>query len=161
MKSLVIIIIVALVEMAGCNNTNKKEIRILPGTTDRVTLHDDTNRSLARQPISFSNPCIMAGSTFLNYFMALIRTQNYDEALRFTASCSIIKYGSAAILQLYRSMKINYSPKLQSIKICGDTTYMRYGVSIFSTRTFRDIKVIVEHDTSRLVLPDWLGKFLK
>jgi len=156
MKSLLIIFIVALVGLAGCNNTNKKE---LPGHMDQVSYHDDTNRSLARQTI-YNNPCIMAGSTFLNFFIAIIRTQNYDLALRFTSAGSIRKHGSAAILQLYRSMKINYSPKLQSIKICGDTTYMRYGVSVYATKTFRDIKVIIELDTSRIVLPNRLHDFL-
>jgi len=160
MKSLIIIYTVALVGLAGC--ANKKETKILPGVQkDQVPPNVDSLRSENRQTISYSNPCIMAGSTFLNYFMALIRTQNYGEALHFTSSGSIRKHGAEAILQLYRGMKINLNPKLLLIKVSGDTTYMRYGVSVYATKTFRDIKVVVEIDTSRLVLPDRLDRFLK
>ena len=151
-------ILIAALGLAGCNNTNKKE---LPGQTGMVPPNVDSNKPEARQNILYNNPCIMGGSTFLNYFMVLLRTQKYDEALRFTSSGSIKKHGSAAILQLYRGVKVNFNPKLLSIKVSEDTTYMRYGVILYATRTFRDIKVVIEQDTSRLVLPERLSEFPK
>jgi hypothetical protein len=57
MKSLAIIIIVVLVGLAGCN-TNKNETKVLPGQTDQVSLHDDTNRLVARQTILYSDPVL-------------------------------------------------------------------------------------------------------
>jgi len=151
----ILYILIVTIGLAGCNTKR------LPGQTGMVPPNIDSNKPEARQTILYNNSCIMGGSTFLNYFMVLIRTQNYDEALRFTSTGSIKKHGSAAILQVYRCMKLNFNPKLLSIKVSEDTTYMRYGVTLYATRTFRDIKVVIEQDTSRLVLPERLSEFLK
>ena len=164
MKNLpTMIIVLFTLVLAGCN-TNKNETKVLPGQTDQVSHHDDTNRSVSRQPnlptILYNDPSLFGGCSFGNAFMSLLRVQDYASCLKFTSAGTIHKYGAAAMLGLYKSMKINYSLHLLSVISCGDTTVMRYKANEYATSRFKEFKVVVENDTCRLVI-DNLREFLK
>ncbi len=165
MKSLVIIFIVAMMGLVGCNNTAKKGNKILASKTDQVSGHDDTNRSVSRQPnlatILYNDPSLFGGCSFGNAFSSFLRVQDYESCLKYTSTGTIHKYGAAAVLELYKSLKINYNLHLLSVIREKDTMVMRYKANEMATSRFKQFVVVIENDTCKLALISPLNSFLK
>ena len=107
----------------------------------------------------FSNPVLIYGSSFGNYFQSLYRIGDFESMLKFTSSSSIKKYGKKAILERYEKMKFNYRLALTSTKKEGDITVLNYSSNIIATRTMIRLRVAVENDTCKVILPDNLDEF--
>ena len=109
----------------------------------------------------FSNPAYMDGSSFGKFFIAMIRTQNYDMALKFTSKESINKFGVDKIKEVYSNFKFNYKLEQKSITVSGKYSTIIYTTNEYATCKLKKLIVILENDTCKLVLPVNINEFLK
>ena len=111
--------------------------------------------------VSLSTPELFGGSGFGIAFMSFIKTQNFDLAIQFTSKESINKHGVDAILDMYKSLKVDYKLNQTSKLVNGDTTTIRYTTNEYATNKYKDFMVVVENDSCKIVLPENLKDFLK
>ena len=110
-----------------------------------------------------NSPTMFGGGTggFGPAFLSMIKTQQYDLLLKFTAKGSIQKYGAPKILDFYKSIKMAYTLKQVSASVKGDTTRINYTTTEYATARIKTFVVVVEADSVRLVLPGDLRTFLR
>lgn len=118
-----------------------------------VTTSSSTETTLVPER-PFSNPALIYGSSFGEYFQTLYKTGQFEQMLKFTSSESIDKFGSEAILNFYRKMDFAYSIKLKSKNENADMTTLNYEAGIMATRSMVRIDVMIENDTCKILLKD-------
>lgn len=111
--------------------------------------------------IEYSDPARIAGSSFGEFFISMIRTQNYDMALKFTSKESIEKFGVDKIVEMYKNFDFNYTLTQKSISKENDTFTLLYATNEYATGKFKRMTVVVENDSCKLVLPDNLDEFFR
>ena len=166
MKTKVIILIMSVlaITLSSCGNketststcveakqiieTAKEEMNALP------VVHGDN--------MDYVNPVFIFGSNFGDFFLSMLRTQNYDMALKFTSKESIEKFGTEKIKGKYQNFKFNYNLKLTSKSQDNNSvTVLKFTTNEFATGKFKEMKVVTENDSCKLVLPDNLDDFLR
>ena len=154
MKHILHTLVLLAIVLVGCTNKDKKA---LPGRVPMVTA-PSTDTIIARQTISsYKDPCVYGGSNILQYLLALLRTQDYNDAVdKITSKTSIKKYGRAKVLEFYKSINIDYAPVLLSVLRHGDSATLRYRVRVMATSRYVDVYTVVEDDTARIIFPDTL-----
>jgi hypothetical protein len=110
---------------------------------------------------TFNNPTFIAGSSFGEFFVSMLRTQNYDMALKFVSKGSIEKYGLDKVKDRLESFQYNYKLAQRSIVKQGDTLTLQYSTNEYATGKFKKMIIVVENDSCKLVLPDNEGLFSK
>lgn len=110
---------------------------------------------------AFSNPSNVYGSNFGQFFISMLRTQNYDMALKFTSKESVKKFGAAKITEKYKSFNFNYKLVQKSITKDGGKTTIVYVTNEMATGKMKTMTLVVENDSCKVVLPANLGEFLK
>lgn len=109
--------------------------------------------TLQNNPNPFSNPVLIYGSSFGNYFQMLYKTGKYEEMIKFTSSKSINDFGSKAILELYKKMNLGYEIKLKSKNDNKDgSVTLNYDTFIIATKSVLRMNVIVENDSTKLII---------
>lgn len=104
---------------------------------------------------AFSNPALIFGSSFGHFFQCLLRLGNYNDMLKFTATKTRIKFGSAKLLNYYQNdLKFDYElGGLTNTYTTGDTITLVYSnAQIMATRKLIRLKVIIENDSCKLLL---------
>jgi hypothetical protein len=112
----------------------------------------------------YSNPTMILGSSFGNYFQSLYRLNDYKKMMDFTSEISIKKFGKALILRYYKEkLKMNFAlGKLTAMQKIGDTTILIYSKATeFATRRKIVLNTVLENDTVKMILPYKLESFLK
>lgn len=104
--------------------------------------------------VDWSNPAMIGGSTFSNLFQSYYLIGNYDMLLKLTASESRQLYGDKEILKYYSSMQFAFPIKLIASQKQGSYWILKYKTTIAATTSRINVKVILENDTCRLVLPN-------
>ena len=107
--------------------------------------------------IEFVNPAFMSGSNFGSFFLSMLKTQNYDMAMRFVSKESIDLYGKEAIEQALKSYQYNYSLKLSSVD--ASTSLLKFTTNEFATGKFKTMRYVVDNDTCKVVLTKKLEIF--
>lgn len=143
-------ILMALVVFSSCGNKETSDAPV----KEQVTKTVDAK-------IDFSDPARMGGSSFGEFFIAMLRTQNYDMALKFTSKGSIDKFGSDKILEKYKDFKFNYKLVQKSKSASGDTITLKYATDEYATGKLKTMVVVVENDSCKLVLPENLDDLLR
>ncbi len=115
-------------------------------TSNVVSTPQITTKAMAE----YSNPAIMAGSDFGTFFLSMLKTQNYDMAMKFVANESIIRYGKDAILSSFKKYDYNYTLKLTSIDEAG--SLLKFSTNEFATGKFKTMKFVRENDTCKVIL---------
>jgi len=118
-------------------------------------------QTVPEQSSDFSNPGFMAGSSFGEFFISMLRTQNYDMALKFTSKGSRDKFTETAILNKYSTFRYNYVLAQHSITQVGDTFTVTYATNEMATGKLKKLTLVLENDSCKLVLPDNLDDLLK
>jgi hypothetical protein len=109
----------------------------------------------------FSNPSNIYGSSYGTFFISMLRTQNYDMALKFTSKESIKKFGVDKIKQKYQDFNFNYKLVQKSMTTSGGKTTIVYVTNEMATGKIKTMTLIVENDSCKIVLPNNLAEFLK
>lgn len=102
----------------------------------------------------YSNPALIFGTDFGRMFQVYYKQGKFDTMLQFTSRQSLNKFGSSKIKEYYSSMDFGYNLKLKSINKKENKYTMNYQVEIFATMKILRIVVIVENDSSKIILPD-------
>lgn len=148
-KSLLLLVIILI---ASCN-TKTAEVKKVEAPIAVVSKVE-----IIEKP--FANPYIIYGSSFGEYFQVLYRQGDFDQMLKFTHSSSIKKHGEKAILARYEKMKFNFNIDLASSKKLEDNVFLlNYTSNVIATRNILRIKVSIENDSAKVILPDKLSEF--
>lgn len=117
----------------------------------------------AEAKIDFSDPARMGGSNFGAFFIAMIRCQDYDRALKFTSKGSIEKFGADKIKEYYQTENFRgcFNLLLVSKTEENGVITLKFTANEFATNRFKEMKVVVENDSCKLVLPEKIEDFLK
>lgn len=103
----------------------------------------------------YSNPVLIYGTSFGNFFQVLFRTGDYNTMLAFTSSESIDKFGKDTIIDFYKNrFQFGFElGKLKSMTTENEIYTLNYPDAIISaTRTTIRIKVRIENDSTKIVL---------
>jgi hypothetical protein len=151
MKNLIFALFASLV-FVSCGT--KETVKEITSTDIKVVVVPEAK-------LEFSDPARIAGSSFGEFFVSMIRTQNYDMALKFTSKGSIEKFGVEKIMEKYKNFKYNYALTQKSMSKEGDTITLMYATNEMATGKLKKMVVVVENDSCKLVLPDNLDDLLK
>lgn len=102
----------------------------------------------------YANPANVLGSNFGDFFISMLRTQNYDMALKFTSKSTLQKNGVKKVLEAYTSYDYNFKLKATSVAKVFDMYIIKFTTNEFATGKFKEIRVIVENDSCKIVLQD-------
>ena len=120
----------------------------MPKTKLNVTTSNTTSKP-------FSNPNLIYGSSFGEFFQALYRQNQFELMYQFTAQRSKKQLGKIALLNFYqKNFKFDFQlGKLTSSYIIGDTYTLTYANSkVFATKRKLMINCTLENDTVKLIL---------
>jgi hypothetical protein len=151
------IFILSILILASCSQntpeTNGSIMSTDGGHFDSIMVSKDKASDLESKP--FSNPVLIYGSDFGNYFQSMFERGKYDEMLAFTSSESIELYGEDAILDYYENeMQFGYElGKVKSKNVEGGVTTLNYKANIDATKVVIKIDVVIENDSCKIVLP--------
>lgn len=151
-KSIILILSVLAITLSSCGNKEKSAEKII------VTMSAAKSEPVVKleSDKQYANPVFIYGSSFGNYFQALYKIGKFDDMLKFTSSGSISKYGKANIRKMYETMEFAYVIKLKS-KTGTDTIVLNYEAGIYATKHMVRIPVVIESDTTKIVLQSLKG----
>lgn len=104
----------------------------------------------------YSNPILIYGSSFGNFFKALYRTGDFNTMMKFTSSQSIKKFGYDNILEYYKDVDFGYDMTLTSRTYQKGVYTLNYNASILGTKKVVRLNVVIENDSAKLVLDNIL-----
>jgi len=147
MKNLIIVLV--LVAFTSCSNkeVENKESLIISDAKSEMNEMPTIEKNE-----DFSNPVLIFGSSFGNYFQTLYKLGKYDKMLIFTSSKSIEKFGKEEILSFYRKMDFAYTIKLKSKTEDVGIIVLNYEAGIMATKHMLRMSVVVENDTCKILL---------
>jgi len=152
MKNLIYILSILI--LASCGNNEVESI----SNTATVSVKDKVSKEEIKP---FSNPAIIYGSDFGNYFKTLYKLGKYSDMISFTSSESIEKFGEEAVIEFYKNnLDFGYEiGRPHSINSDGDYVTLNYEANIMATKTVVRIVVVLENDSCKIVLPNKLNNF--
>lgn len=119
------------------------------------------NRDIGRGP-RYSNPFFIDGSSFGNFFQTMYKHGKFKDMLAFTSKESVDKFGIEKILAFYENeLKFGYDIGKRAISsgTDGDVVILNYKSDVIATKRIIRMKVVVENDSVKIVLPDNLKNF--
>ena len=161
MKKALIYIVLAIGIVACGTKETVKETTV---STETKPVSAETKPVLAPEAkIEFSDPARMGGSNFGAFFISMIRTQNFDMALKFTSKGSIEKFGAEKIKEYYQTENFRgcFNLLLVSKTEENGVITLKFTANEFATNRFKEMKVVVENDSCKLILPDNMSDLLK
>lgn len=106
----------------------------------------------------WSNPALIHGSSFGHIFQANYKIGNYEKLLKLTSKETRNQHADSTIINYYQQMQFGYPLKLIAMKKQDEYFILNYTTNISATESIISMKLIVELDTCRIVLP---SKFLQ
>ncbi len=104
----------------------------------------------------YSNPILIYGTSFGNFFKTLYKLGEFDNMMKFTSSESIKKYGYDSILHYYKIMDFGYDMKLTSRTFQNKICTLNYNAVILGTNRTVRLDVVIENDTAKVLLDNIL-----
>lgn len=103
----------------------------------------------------YSNPVLIYGSSFAEYFQALYRNNQFEVMRRFTSDRTIKQFGEQRLLQYYKQ-EFNFDyllGKLSNQTKDRDVIFLTYSKArIYATRRKIVVPCVIERDTVKLLL---------
>jgi hypothetical protein len=103
----------------------------------------------------FSNPSIIFGSSYAQFFQCLHRNNQFEKMICFTSNSTIKKFSREQVLNYYKhNFKFDYVlGTLSNINVEEGVTILTYSkASIFATRRKLRIPCILENDSVKIIL---------
>lgn len=104
----------------------------------------------------YSNPILIYGSSFGNFFKTLYKTGDFNTMMKFTSSKSIKEYGYETILNYYKENDFGYDMKLRSRTYSNGVYTLNYISDIVGTKRVTRMDVVIENDSCKLVIDNIL-----
>lgn len=158
-----LLFLLSLIVFASCSNSVDTESNVTSnestGHFDSITYAKDSISLDENKP--FSNPAIIYGTDFGNFFKTLYRQGKFDDMIKFTSQRSIDEFGEDVILEFYKNeMEFGYEiGKAKSQSKIGDVTTLNYDANIDATNVVVRLDVVIENDSCKIVLPNKLKDF--
>lgn len=153
-KSFFILISILMISCSSEKEDNKNVFITISDTTSSISKEIDSK--------PFSNPALIYGSDFGNYFQTLYELGDFETMIKFTHSSSIEEHGKERILHKYKTMDFGFTMDLKSMNsINGKMFIMNYNSNSFATKHVTRIIVGLENDSCKVILPHDLKDFLK
>lgn len=129
------------------------ELTVAPGSGPLVTDKDKVS-NVENKP--FSDPAIIYGSNFGQFFQEMYKLGDYDGMMAFTSSESIELHGKDVILEHYKNMTFGFDlGKLKSIQEDEDEDgrmSMFYLSDIDATKVRFILHVKIENDSCKVLI---------
>jgi hypothetical protein len=153
MKCLISILCVVLFVACHSNIDSKDNSGSINVANDSIT-----NLQPRRE---FSNPALIYGSSFGNYFQVLYKQGKFNEMVQFTSKTSRNRFGDKAILKAFKLMDFGYLMKLSNIQKKSDSLYLlNYEIQEMATNKILRMTTIIESDTIKLIVNDTIPEKL-
>jgi hypothetical protein len=105
------------------------------------------------QEINWKNPILIGGIDFGRVFQAYYKTNNQNMLLTLTAHESREIYGDSIIKAYYSKMQFMYEIRLIAHKKVDNRYILTYKAIFMATSYIMHMRIVIENDTSRLLLP--------
>lgn len=159
LKNCILSLLILLFTYCSSPDLNKENKNV------NVQISDSSNQEtdsviiiLVQSPLS--NPVLMYGSSFGNYFQAYYKIGDFDLLMKFTSKESIDKFRYNNIISAYKKMQFAYKIKFKSMKKVEEEVWlMNYETEQNATLKMLRIKVKLENDTVKLVINDLKNLF--
>ena len=135
--------LIFLIGFSSCQQSIKKE----------ETIKSTQQKVETEKP--FSNPSIIFGSSYAQFFQCLHRNNQFGKMICFTSNSTIKKFTRKQVLNYYKhDFKFDYLlGKLSSISIEDGITTLTYSkASMYGTRRKIRIMCLVENDSVKIIL---------
>ena len=155
-SAIVVVIVGGGCLMFGCSDGNTEH-----GTEQTAVVEQhQVQQNDTQTNFGWRNPALCYGTDFLNAISAMKRNNPANEKvlLKFTARRSIKELGEKKVLRWYREHNLNMKKKLVSVQKDGTEFVCSYTAVINATITQFTVRLILEDDTLRLVIP-WKFEF--
>lgn len=137
MKPSLIILFSIILFFTGCHEVKEKPDKKV----------ESQHKTLNKKP--FSNPAIIYGSSFGEFFRSLFRTGQYDMMIAFTES----SLERDSIIKLYKSIDIGFEIRLKALHTQDSINYdLVYETERYATKGILHIPVVIINDTVKLDL---------
>jgi hypothetical protein len=154
LKNCILSLLILLFTYCSSPDLNKENKNVNVQISDSSNQETDSVIAIIEQS-PLSNPVLMYGSSFGNYFQAYYKIGNYDLLMNFTSKESIDRYGYKNIINAYKKMEFGYKIKFKSMtNLASDEWLMNYETEQYATLKMLRIKVKLENDTVKLVIND-------
>ena len=151
MRNYIYILLVCLITVS----CDELEIKPVPGP---LVTAKDSSSELENKP--FSNPALIYGSDFGNFFQTLYIQGEYETMLAFTSQMSIDLHGEDVILEHYKKMQFGY--KLGKPKKMYDEDGIKtlvYIAEINATEVRTHLDIVIENDSCKIIVYQDLEDF--
>lgn len=101
---------------------------------------------------TFANPFLIEGSDFGHFFQALYKLGKFDDMVKFTSSGTLAQFGCTKVFEFYKTMDFAYDVKLKSHNNINDTIVLNYKPEIMASCHMIRMKVVIENDSTKVVL---------
>ena len=153
-------ILFILIILISCNSSdyNKKD----KVDTKVVFEQKKPGDAIKNKAEDWSNPVLIKTGSFGNYINAYYKIGNYDDLYKLTDSKSKNRWSKEIIIEKYKNMPLGFDLKFPINKTQeNDLIWLQYRVEINATKKILRMPVVVEKDTSRLVLDLFEKELLK
>jgi hypothetical protein len=102
----------------------------------------------------FSNPLLIYGTSFGNFFQTLYKQAKFQDMVRFTAIESLTLFGKRRVENYYKETFFGYEMKLRSYTYVNGVYTLNYESIIQATLCVVRLNVIIENDSSKVLLTE-------
>ena len=127
-----------------------------PEPQDKVGISQPV--SMVHEPVteSWSNPNIINGSSFGNIINTAYRLENFDLLYVLTDSTTRRKHSKQEITDICSTLGLGFEMHLLNTKKVSGIYSMSYEIMVDATRQIIRLPVVVENDTCRLLLINFI-----
>ena len=130
-------------------------------SADSVEEYEGKHKTSDKKVSVWSNPILIEGSSIGEIISMAVQTENQDLLLSLTDSLTSSNHTSEEIVEMYNSAGLGFDLNLVSHTRTGKLWLLTYAVNINATRQLLVFPVIIEEDTARLQLTEFINELNK
>ena len=149
-KFLLVLVLSAILVSCGQENVSEKTAELPEAVVTKTP-----SKSTIESPVApYSNPAIIYGSSFGEFFQMLYKTGKFEDMVKFTSSQSLELFGREKVIGFYKSMDFGYKIDLKSMNKDVDIITLNYEADILATKNIVRMEVVIENDSCKILLKD-------
>jgi len=153
-------ILFILIILISCNSDDYNNKNNIEKKVDRK--QEKPDNTIKNKIEDWSNPVLIKTGSFGNYINAYYKIGNFNDLYKLTDSKSKTRWSKEEIIEKYKNMPLGFDLKFPINKTQeNDLIWLQYRVEINATKKILRMPVVIEKDTSRLVLDLFEKELLK
>lgn len=145
----VLFIAISLIFLTSCSDAENNKSDVI---NSDATISDTVPYVEEVYKPDYSNPVLMEGSSFGEFFRILHSIGKYDMMIDFTSKDTRDRFGDTALLSFYKEMDFGYEINLNGANEIAGITTLYYTGEIMATKKIISMDVLVENDSTKLIL---------